>query len=146
MTAPIKKRIQKNSVTSSYWDRYGKELNIKRRKPKHSKICKGCGREFETARDNQVFHTTKCKESWWYKQRGFKDNNRIIAMKRVQDKGKKRVGGYEYTADEIKYIIKKYPKQNAIEIAKYLDRPVAGVRWKIRCLKEELAILPSDVF
>lgn len=67
-------------------------------------------------------------------------------MERIYDKGKTKTTGVQYTKAEINFIIKNYGKLNAIEIAAKLDRPVKGVRWKIRELKEELKIIPKDIF
>ena len=121
----------------TYWDRYGKQINAKRRKAKVTKYCKYCDKPFETSRDNQLFCSPKHKEKQHYKDRSFNELTRAKAIQKIHDKNKKRVGGFEYTPAEVKQIIKMFNKnKNAIEISLKLDRPVQGVRWKLRQLKQ----------
>lgn len=129
------------------WEQNKKYYNKYRLKDKKNIKCAYCGTEFETSRDNQKFCSgTSCHDNYHYAKRSFKDISRAKAINKIYDKDKKRIGGIEYTQKEIKYIIKNYHKKNAIEIADHLDRPVSGVRWKIRKLKEDLHILPKGVF
>jgi len=127
------------------WQTNKKYYNKYRLKPKHKVNCKYCKREFETARPNQKFcSNSKCQYKYHYKNRDFMELSRAKAIHKLYDKNKKRTGGYEYTPKEIKFIIKKYNKISAIDIAKQLDRPVAGVRWKIRQLKDNMEIMPKS--
>lgn len=123
----------------------------KKNKPKIKKKCLYCCRDFETSRDNQKFchklnnGKNSCHSKYHYEKSTFSRLTRVRAIDKVHDKGKKRVGGYLYTQKEISYIIKNYHKKNAVEIAKYLDRPVNGVRDKIRKLKYECLIYEKNL-
>jgi hypothetical protein len=120
------------------------------KKEKIKKVCLECGKEFETAIDHQKFCSsrgkTSCKYKYNYKQRTQYQLSRSRAKEKIYDKGKKRTTGYVYTESENRYIIKNYGKKSAIEIAEKLDRPVNGIRWKIRKLKDELQIIEQGVF
>ena len=125
------------------WHNQKKYYNKHRKKPKHKVNCKYCNKEFETAIPNKVFCCENHQHKWHYERRSHYDLTRAKALNRIYDKGKTKTGGQHYTDNEIKYIIKNYGKLNAIEIAEKLDRPVIGVRWKIRKLKDDLKIIES---
>lgn len=117
------------------WHKYKDYYNKTRRKPKVEKTCKYCGSIFETAKANQKFCSESCQHKWHYENNKLYHISRGMAINRIYDKGKKKIGGYIYTDKEINYIKKNMFKKTAIEIAKKLDRPIQGVRWKIRQLK-----------
>lgn len=132
-----KENRQRQKRNKKYYRKY---------KTKHKVNCKYCNKEFKTARDNQVFCCESHQNKWHYENTKFERNRRTKALDRVHDKGKKRINGQLYTDKEIKVIIKYYGKKSAVEISKKLDRPVSGVRDKIRKLKEESVIIDESVF
>jgi len=109
-------------------------------KPKREATCKQCSKKFLTAKDNQIFCTLKCAEKYRYSKRTMYTVTRGKALTRLYNKNKQRIGGYHYTPQEIQFILKKINKWNAIQIAKKLDRPVEGVRCKIRKLRKQYKI------
>lgn len=133
-----------NADNRKRWQENKKYYRKNYLKPKHKVNCKYCNVEFETAIPNKKFCCEKHKHQWHYERRTHGDMMRAKAINRIHDKGKKRTGGYAYTDKEIRFIIKNYGKLNGIEIAAKLDRPVSGVRNKIRKLKDELLILPKN--
>lgn len=106
-------------------------------KDKHTATCKYCNKEFDTARDNQVFCSENHKYKWHYENRTDYDKSRAKAILKIHDKDKKVIGGKFYTDKEIKFIKKNIDKLSGVEIAKKLDRPVNGVRNKMRKLRDE---------
>jgi len=124
------------------WHENKKYYQKNRLKPKHQATCKYCGKAFETAIPQKKFCCEEHQRKWHYNNRSLNDKTRAKALNKIYDKGKKRTGGIFYTKKEINMIIREYGKLNSIQIAKKLDRPVNGVRSKIRKLKEELLIVP----
>lgn len=116
------------------------------RKEKKEKYCKYCNKKFYTARENQKFCSVEHKEKQHYKDRTMYQTTRAKAIQKLHDKNKSRTSGVLYLPKEVQQILKMYKKgASAVAIAQKLDRPVQGVRWKIRKLKEELAIVDEGI-
>ena len=148
--APAYKRrsICRECVNAEYrkrWNANKESWSKYRAKPKISAECKLCGKSFQTARKEQKFCCPRHRDLWHKQNRDIGYISRVKALIRIHDRGKKRVNGEKYTKKEVDYIIKHHGTKSSVEIAKVLDRPVTGVRWKIRKLKEKFIIFDESI-
>lgn len=133
-------------MSNKYWDENKDWINKNRLKQKIKKYCKYCDKSFESARKNQLFCRPKHKEKQHYIDRTFNEKSRAKAILKIHDKKKVRIGGFEYTEPELKTIERMYKRgKNGIEIAEKLDRPIQGVRWKIREMKRNNIIIEKGM-
>jgi len=132
----IEKRRQNNRDN---WYINKEKYNAKRRKPKVTKICVYCEKEFKTARGNQKFCSPDCKKRWHYKKNKHKQAIRQKATIKVFAELSDKKGKC-YTKKEILYIRKNCFSKTIKQMALELKRPYAGLVWKVRQIRTDMQV------